>query len=211
MSLIIRQQEDQNRERQLIPTGPTVARCYRIIDLGTQETTWQGQVSYKAKVMLMWELPKRLMDDGRPFSIHKEYTLSLSDKANLRKDIEQWMGTALKDEDTYSFDITWLLGNTALINVGHKENENSGKTYANITSLMPVPDGMDVPPAVNEPFVFNLDQYSPEVFNKLPQWVQDKIKKCNEWPAIENGTYVGPNLETPDQQQGLLNPVETPF
>ena len=45
------------------PSYPTVsvgvhkARCVRVIDLGTQQNDYQGQISWKRQVMLIWEVP----------------------------------------------------------------------------------------------------------------------------------------------------------
>ena len=39
-----------------VPPGMHLARCYRIIDLGTQESTYQGTVKKLPKVMLQFEV-----------------------------------------------------------------------------------------------------------------------------------------------------------
>ena len=57
------------------PEGTHPARCYRVIDLGTQEVDFQGQIKHQRKVLVSWELQcEERMDDGRPFSIGKKYT-----------------------------------------------------------------------------------------------------------------------------------------
>jgi len=83
MSFIV---EDKGGEFERCPPGMHLARCYRIIDLGTQKSEYMGQVKYLHKVMLGWEIhgmhddgaPIK-MKDGRPFAIFKNYTLSWSE------------------------------------------------------------------------------------------------------------------------------------
>jgi hypothetical protein len=56
------------------PVGTHLALCYRIIDLGTQKTTYNGETKTAHKLMISWELPQERMDDGRPFAISKRCT-----------------------------------------------------------------------------------------------------------------------------------------
>jgi len=48
-----------------VPQGQYVARCYRMIDLGTQENEWQGEKYTSHKIMIWWEL-LRNSDGDRP-------------------------------------------------------------------------------------------------------------------------------------------------
>ena len=52
MSFIV----ESNKEFKLVPQGTHLARCYRIIDLGTQQTEWQGQEKFLRKIMVAWEI-----------------------------------------------------------------------------------------------------------------------------------------------------------
>lgn len=69
-----------------VPQGVHTGRCVRVIDLGTQPREFQGKPKPPArKVSLTWELhgededgtPLKT-DDGKPLTISKRYTLSLS-------------------------------------------------------------------------------------------------------------------------------------
>ena len=72
--------EDKGGDFERCPSGMHLARCYRIIDLGTQKSEYMGQVKYLHKIMVRWEIHSSddtgvalKMKDGRPFSIHKNY------------------------------------------------------------------------------------------------------------------------------------------
>jgi len=73
-----------------VPAGMHLARCYRIIDLGTQSTEWQGQQKKSYKIMILWEVHgedeqgKALVTDrNEPMSISKNYTMSLGEMSRL--------------------------------------------------------------------------------------------------------------------------------
>ena len=46
------------------PVGTTVARCVKIIDIGTQKGEYQGKATSKRQCIIGWELPNELMDDA---------------------------------------------------------------------------------------------------------------------------------------------------
>jgi hypothetical protein len=68
-----------------IPPGTYPAVCYRVIDLGRQETEYQGEKKIQHKVLLSWDIAdeETRMSDGRPFTISSRYTWSMHEKAQL--------------------------------------------------------------------------------------------------------------------------------
>jgi hypothetical protein len=69
-----------------VPPGMHLARCYRVIDLGTQSGTFQGVVTKKPKVMFQFEVHSEddagnslVTDKGEPMSISKNFSLSLAE------------------------------------------------------------------------------------------------------------------------------------
>ena len=160
---------------ELTPAGNHIARCYAVVDLGMQKSTWQGVESEKRKVRISWELPEALMEDGRPFSVSANYTLSLSEKANLRKDLQSWRGREFTEQELAGFDLFTVLGVAAMVNVVHNSKDN--KTYANVGAVTPLPNGMQAPPPVNSVLKFSLDEHTEEEWQALPDWLQKKINR----------------------------------
>ena len=76
------------------PAGTHVAICYRVIDLGTQESVYNGEKKSARKVLISWELPNEEKADGKPFVISATYTWSMHEKSTLRKTLEAWRGAA---------------------------------------------------------------------------------------------------------------------
>ena len=97
--------DDEQTQRELIPAGTYIARCYAMIHIGTNKDQYMGQEKMINKVRFSWEIPAlmKVFDEAKgeqPMAIHKDYTLSLYEKANLRADLESWRGQAFKDEET---------------------------------------------------------------------------------------------------------------
>ena len=174
--------EDTGGSFESTPVGSHLARCYRIVDLGTQKSEYQGQVKYLHKVMLGWEIhgvnddgtPIK-MKDGRPFAMFKNYTLSWSDKATLRIDLQAWRGRPFTAEEMRRFDLKTILGAWCMLNVIERQG-NDGKMYVNVANISPVPAMIKqagLPAAVNKNEMFNLAE---------PDWVMfetfsDNLKK----------------------------------
>lgn len=166
------------------PAGTHVAVCYRLIDLGTQKTEFQGETKMQRKIMLSWELPDERMDDGRPFTISKRYTLSSHEKATLRKDLEAWRGRAFTEAELdpgnpAGFNIKNILGKGCLLSIVH--NAKDGKTYANVASLSKLLKGQNPPAPENALLYFSLDDFDPAVFDGLSDGLKKTISESPEY------------------------------
>jgi len=180
--------EDNVREYEQAPKGTHLARCIKIIDIGTQEGTYEGKPTSNRQSVVTWELPKKLMEDGRPFTISKFYNITFGDKSNLTKDLVNWLGddpyTINKKTKKKSFDPTILLGKECQVTI--VEREGSGKHAVN--SVTSVPDGVEVPEPVNELFFFSLNkgEYDETKFDSIAKYFQEKIMASPEYAEIMN-------------------------
>lgn len=172
---------------EMAPEGAHVAVCYRVIDLGTQETNFKGQTKKTHQILISWELVDELMADGRPFSIGRKYTYSSHEKSNLRKDLESWRGVKFTDAEMGEFDIGKLVGAPCMLSVVH--NENNGNVYANVGSLMRLPKGTKAPLPQNESLCFSLADrpFNHAIFEALSERLQETIAKSPEYTAAVEG------------------------
>jgi len=185
------------------PAGSFAARCYQIIDLGHQTFEWKGEAKVAPKVRITWEL-NEMMADGRPFSISKEYTASIGDKANLRKDLEAWRGRPFSAEELRNFSLENVLGAPCLLGVVHKPSKDGSKTYANVGSVMALPKGMSAPELVNPAVKFDIGEFNKAIFDSLSSYVQKKILMSKE--LEENG------IPAPQEQaEPEIDSEEVPF
>ena len=116
-------------ERQLPDAGMMRARCVAVIDLGTHTDKKfldkKGNPAKRHLVQIQFELDQMMEFDGeqRPMMATMRETLSLGEKANLRKHLENWRGKKFSDEDIKAgFDLAKILGKPALVNIVHSEN-----------------------------------------------------------------------------------------
>lgn len=183
-----------------------MARCYSIIDLGTQTTTGAFGTKEQRKIRVIWELPdeKAVFDEAKgeePFTIAKEYTLSLYEKANLRHDLESWRGKPFTAEELKGFDISKLIGAPCLLSIIHK-TAKSGNEYAAIASVSSLPKGMKCPDQYNKRVEYSIEDGQNTTFLALPKWLQETIMKAAEW---DNG-----NAE-PTEPSSYNDDEEIPF
>lgn len=125
------------------PAGTHAAICVDVIDHGMVELTWQGKTQSKHKISIAWQIAED-MENGKPFLVRRRYTLSLHEKASLRKDLESWRGRAFTSAELEAFDVENLLSVGCLLNIIHNETQ-SGATYANVAGVMRLPKGMQAP------------------------------------------------------------------
>jgi len=182
------------------PPGTHIGRIYKIIDLGTQPREWDGKIIGTArKVRVAFELHieddqgnKLFTKDNRPFSLSKTYTLSLSPKAALRKDIESLTGKQLGENE--EFDMHNFLGKWCMVNVQHSQPKPDGTVFANIVGLTPIPRAMaaTIPNGINNLEFFDVEMPDMAMFERFTKRVKETIALCREWQkrGPENNPFV---------------------
>lgn len=174
---------------EIVPSGNHLARCYQLVDLGTQQTEWQGKAKVSHQVLIYFEVHSEdangkptTTPEGKPMMISKKYTVSLSENSYLRADLRGWRGREFTPEELKNFELKNILGAWAMLSVIHRES--NGKTYANIdaiTQVSPAVKKAGLPEPHNELVLFDLDEPDMAVFEKFSAGLQDKIKASAEW------------------------------
>ena len=116
------------------PEGLHQAVCCDVIDLGSVAGTWGD----KHKVRLVWQIDEMNQETSRPFDVRKQYSLSLHDRATLRKDLESWRGRKFTADELKGFDLEKLLGVNCQVQVVQDISEE-GTTWANVQAIVPAP------------------------------------------------------------------------
>lgn len=193
------------------PAGTHIARCFACIGLGTQHSE---QYADSYKVQLMFELPHETIQiDGQPMpmTISKDYSLSLGKKASLRKALDSWRGKPFTPEELEGFEVSKVVGAPCQLTIVHKLT-SKGEMGARIETITGLAKGMICPPQVHASVKYEIEEgESSETFRKLPEWVQKKIRTCEEWlhPKIANE----PDQERPTEAPGGMEDTdsEVPF
>lgn len=176
--------------------GSYIARCYKIIDLGTQPQMFLGKPSSpKPQVVLYFELladeegKTYRTSEGNVFTVVNTYTASTNAKATLRKHIDAWRGVPLTNKEAEDFDIGKLLGKYCRLQVILKNSADGSKTYVNIASIGKT--GMK-PEGVNETSKYEIDEKTGGIYDQLPEWIKTKLEGAAEWkataPKVVDGT-----------------------
>ncbi len=163
------------------PEGNHVARCIGIVDIGTHHGEYQGAPTVRNQIIVRWELPFETEEfDGqqKPLIVSKFYTNSLSEKANLRKDLESWRAKAFTVPELMSFDLMNILGAPCTVSVVHNE-----KKKAKVVGVAAVPKGTTCPPQFNPSSSFWIDEWNDEAYRALPEGFQKLIAESDEYKA----------------------------
>ena len=189
-----------------VPAGLHLARCYRIIDLGTQRSEYEGVEKHQRKIMLGWELHGKddegnelVTDRGDPLAIFKNYTLSWNDKANLRIDLQNWRNKPFTSAEMQRFDIQSILGAWCMLTVIQRPGK-TGKNYANVKAVAPVPSvikSAGLPPAVNVNQVFRLAEPDYELYDTFGKGLKAMIESSPEWQALQDKKSAPKPVKTP--------------
>ena len=166
-------------EKALPAAGLTQGVLTGLIDLGTQESEFEGKKKQQRKVTLEFTLPTQLHvykeEDGeQPMKIYRDVTLSLNPKATLNGIVTGILGKSLPEQ----YNLTDLLGVNCAVNIVHVVKGD--KTYANAASFSPAMaewEKIEFPTRV----LTLGEDFSQDVFNDLPEWKQEIIKKSPEF------------------------------
>lgn len=175
-------QDTGGADFQQAPAGSHIARCIKIIDIGTHHGEYQGAPTVRNQIIVQWELPNETMTiDGEqmPLIVSKFYTNSLSEKANLRKDLESWRARPFSPEELMKFDLMKILGVGCMVSVVHNE-----KGKAKVVSVSALPRGMECPPAVNAPEAFWIDEWNQAKFDEMSEGFKKLIMDSDEYKAM---------------------------
>lgn len=198
MALIVR--DNGGTDFAPLPQGTHVAVCNLVADCGVQPG---GRFKPRHQVYVRWEIPAERIEwtdrDGHvhkgPAQIGKFYTASLSQKAKLRHDLENWRGRAFTPEELAGFDLFNILGHACQIVVTHAGGD--GRTYANVTGVIGLPKGMPRPKAERQLVKFAPD--AREQFEELPGWLRERIQDAVKAPPAETVSRIAGDEDFDDE------------
>lgn len=187
-----------NGDFEQAPTGNHLARCVRLIDLGTQHGTYEGKPTVRNQVLISFELCNEAMSDGRPFMISEFYTNSLNEKAKLRAHLEAWRGRAFTEEELNGFDLQNILGKPCMVSV--VVNDKGRSRIGGIASL---PKGLTAPESVNTPSAFWIEEWDQTTFDAMPDGIKKIISESDEYKARKSGNGNGGLAKAMDDIVGM--------
>jgi len=170
-----------------VEPGTYVARCYKLIDLGTQEGSFEGKPVFKRELVIGWEFPTELMDDGKPYVTSQFYTLSLSDKSKLRPLLVSWRGRDFTPEELAGFQMKNILG--APCQLSMVANKKGKSVVSSASALM---KGLKCPEQMNESVFLSLEaeEFNQTTLDSLGDFFKNKIVASPEYLALQGAPVI---------------------
>lgn len=161
-----------------VAPGVYMAVCVGVVDLGEQYS--ELYKNYSNKLKFVWALPSETIEvDGKQEErqLSREFSVATKVTSKLRSFLSSWNSKTYSDEEYLELDIMGQIGKPCMLNVVLNE---SGE-YANVDSIMPIPNGIPVPVSKTPFFTWDMDQWDDAAFEKLPTFIQEQIKKSTQY------------------------------
>ena len=110
-------------------------------DLGSVESTYNGETTSKHKMKFVFEVPSELTESGKVKTIGKSFVVSLDPRSNLTGFLQSWLGESLTPEQVRSFDLDSLIGRPAKLLVEHIQMD--GREMHKIVSVQPTDENIE--------------------------------------------------------------------
>lgn len=199
MAMIARDNAGASIEK--LENGVYTAISSMMIDLGKQTSEKFGKT--QRKFMMIWTiLGEEIEINGQklPRTISKEYGYSLGEKSNLRKDLQAWRGVPFTAEELQGFNLLNILNKPCQLQI--IKEEKNGSTYNNISSIMSLPKGTTVE-LLKDTSYFDLEDVETwKNYEKIPGWIQEKIKKASNFVESGFNKFVEEYEELKKEQEG---------
>ena len=186
MSFVLNNQSSGKKE--LLEPDYYLARCYAVVITGTSFNQTFGNT--QTKVTFLWELPSVLINfekDGEtvtaPKTISKSFTLSMNERATLRKNLESWIDRSFtEDELRDGVDISKFCGTPCRLSIGQGQKQD-GTKYNSVDKVVRMKSDDKCPKLFNEKILFDITDPEQDlsVLDKLPAWIAETVRKSDEY------------------------------
>lgn len=194
----------QNETKPLLAPDTYPARCVEVIELGTQQVTFEGNEKSVVQVQLVFEIPSEQYTggdmEGHPVRTFSTYTMSTHPKAKLGQALVAWRGREFSDEEKAAFTLDKVLGVPCNLTINDK---GYVKAITKLTKGLAIADA-------HYPlryFSLNKDDFKkPEnlqFLSEMHEKLQEKIRQSPEYQALMGKDLPAPPADTPAHDDDL--------
>lgn len=186
--------------------GTYPARLVQVLTLGVQEQReFKGEAKPpRLELMLTYEFLDEFLknDEGEDLLDKPRWLSETIPLYNLEADLAKSTKRYLALDPKLVFDGEWdmLLGTPCMVEVVVEQSKKDKKIYENIGNVSPMreKEAAKAPKLVNPTKLFNFYEPDTEVFEKLPQWLRDKIKGALDFEgsALQEALEGAPRAST---------------
>jgi len=191
-----------------VPPGTHLARLYRIVDLGRQESSFNGTSKIVSKAMFFFEVHgdddegnPLVTTKNEPLSISKTYTLSTNENSGLGKDIISWFAPEYLNKKNY--EVSQTIGLWCMISV-KPITMKDGKELTVIDKITATPTGYKkrgFPQPYAELKTFNISEPDMALFETFSDYLKVKIQASKDWQSRNKAVaYTGGGVEDFDDE-----------
>ncbi|QDP53204.1 MAG: hypothetical protein GOVbin7744_7 [Prokaryotic dsDNA virus sp.] len=183
MALILSENGGGSREPfEPVPAGSHTARVVTLIDLGLQESTWEGTVRYREEIWMGWEVPgfrvSWTTSEGEekegPGLVTRRFTATLNEKSNLGKLLREWRGRPFSEEEKKKFDIRVLLDKPCTLVTTIEKSKKTGNPYAKVVTALNPKKGDKIPERETQLTLYDPSSAeAPQVLERLPKFIRE--------------------------------------
>lgn len=211
-----------NKKSNPLDSGTYVARVVQVIDFGIQEQRpYKGESKPPAnEIGVTYELGTEFLKDedgndqpDKPRWISEIFPLR-SMGADLAKSTKRMK--SLDPDNKLGGDFSKIIGLPCTVSVEQNQGTgtHAGKTFVNVVGVSAPMKGFEAPPLVNEPKVLTLDEPDLDIFESLPDWQKEKIKKGLSFKGsslhrLLGGSFIEDKPQQEQEEQVL--PDDVPF
>ena len=171
-------------------TGTFIGTIVDVIDLGRIKT----QFGEKNKIRIIWVLDKN-DSSGQPFRVMRQLTASMNEKAALYELVKGILGAA----PPVPFDDETLIGRSNQLVVVKEADPKTGKVFANVKVVLPLPAGV-IPPQAPQGFVRSKNRVA----------TQSGAVAGSAAPVVATANTVASTPTAQPTVQGQANPAPAP-
>jgi hypothetical protein len=136
----------QEKPRYLPPEDSYIAVCCDVVNLGLQKkdnSRYNKPDTMVKQCRVDFLIPHKNPETGQYVRLSEWFTVSLGEKANLRKFMENWRGKAFTPEELEAgIVIDKMVGAHALVQVTVDTSKSTGRKFAKISAIQKVPGAM---------------------------------------------------------------------
>lgn len=183
----LNQAKSPSANQPLPAAGMQAAFIVQIVGLGLHPSKpYQGQPKPDAKrVRVTYELVNERHDfngELKPLVMSEEFPFSSSDKSRCYKRFNGIDPNLTQSKG----DLAYFIGKPVFVQVTHRQGtgEYSGRTFAEINLVTPLPSGFPMPEApYNATYLYDPYKHNQDIYDKLPDFLKEKIQSRKDNPA----------------------------
>lgn len=165
------------------------AYLQRIIELGDQQETFNHKVKIVHKLLLSWVVPAvliKIKGEDFPLIVHKKYTFSLYDSANLYRDIEAMRGRKFEDYEVGTqFNLLSLLGQNCIVILEKVQRKDKIGFVEQITGFEPLPEDDLEPEKLIPKQSLTFADFDWNIYRGLSLKLQESISRSPQFKGLQ--------------------------